>query len=585
MTRRSLRRPLPRTLTAGALAIALIASSGFTPANAAPITDVPLLDDYDAESLANLPTVGGLRYLAQRYAPTDTCPPTGTGPGGPLFWGEDKPVQFRQGVPRPGQRIVKIVIMGDSYMSGEGAGDYYNRRGFLPEPREPGGLGGETYPAAGHTEDDYTEDFRHRSANAAVLQAIDLLRRANPEVFFDVRFNASSGAASEHFFVGQNDHSRVNPPQNQGVDEATDLVISGFGGNDVEFGPMLKAVLDDPVDISNIEARIRPLLDTTRTSQQEWDDSQPPRPPFVRPLTQPATLSARLVQLVRAMHAASNGRTRVMMVNYPQPVKVGLHPGGLMGWLTNMWPYAWTSAAQLAPQLTASVKKAQQVLADHGIAADVLDLENAFAGHELGTKTPYIRNVNWRLAAAGDGLNQMQQTGHPNQEGQKALAGHYALMIAGELGLRLKASDGAPPPARAAQPCDPDHSDRHYLPAKATQSGGSTGGTGGGGGGGGTSTPNVGPRSTMTYVNIDPPPFHPAPQPSSQPSTQPTPGTGTPDQTPRWTIYPVDTIQPTNPPISFDLTQPLPYLWPVGGGSSPYRDVYEVKINAAQLLQ
>uniref|UniRef100_UPI003F4979D1 hypothetical protein n=1 Tax=Microtetraspora malaysiensis TaxID=161358 RepID=UPI003F4979D1 len=591
MTRRSIHRPLPRALTGAALALALVAGTGFTPASATPITDIPLLDDYDAESLANLPTSGGLKYLEQRYAPTDTCPPVGTGPGGPLFWGDDKPAQFRQGVPLPGQSVVKIVIMGDSYISGDGAGDYFNKRGFLPEPMRflPGPNGGRI-PAVGHTEADYDTDFRHRSANAAVLQAIDLLRRANPEIFFDVRFNASSGASTEHFFAGQNDHGRVNPPQNEGLDDATDLVISGFGGNDVDFGPMLAAVLDKPADVSGIEARIAPLLNTTRTSAQEWADSEPPRPPFVRPVTQPSTLSARLVQLVRAMSVATSGKARVMMVNYPQGVADGLQPGGLMGWLVRNRPADWAKLRTLAPRLTASIKKAQQVLADNGIASDMLDLENAFTGHELGTGDPYIRNVNFTLGAGGDSFNSKQQTGHPNKQGQKALAGHYALMIAGELGLRMKAPDGARPPATAAAPCDADYSDRHYLPATPTQSTGSSGGTGGGGGGG-TSTPNVGPRSTMTFVNIDPPLPHDSPGPTNT-GPKPSPEPGSADlTTPRWNIYPVDTVQPSTPTISFDLTQPLPYLFPIlggggggGGGGNSYQQ-YEVKIDASQLIR
>ncbi|MCC5575813.1 hemerythrin domain-containing protein [Microtetraspora sp. AC03309] len=141
------------------------------------------------------------------------------------------------------------------------------------------------------------------------------------------------------------------------------------------------------------------------------------------------------------------------------------------------------------------LRRKQQVLADHGIAADMLDIENAFTGHELGTKSPYIRNLNFAS---------------------------------------------------------------------------------GGGGGGGTSTPNVGPRSTMTFVNIGPPPLQRAPQP--------TPRTGTTDATPRWNIYPVDTVQPTTPTVSFELTQPLPYLWPISSGS-PYRETYEVKINVDQLIR
>ncbi|WP_218007257.1 hypothetical protein, partial [Microtetraspora fusca] len=186
--------------------------------------------------------------------------------------------------------------------------------------------------------------------------------------------------------------------------------------------------------------------------------------PFVRPLTQPSTLSARLVQLVRAMRVATSGKARIMMVNYPQGVADGRQPGGLMGWTVRNRPADWAKLRTLAPRLTASIKKAQQVLADNGIATDMLDIENALTGHELGTKAPYIRNVAWTPAPGGDSFNRTQQSGHPNQQGQKALAGHYALMIAGELGLRIKAPDGARPPARAADPCDASPSDRHICP-------------------------------------------------------------------------------------------------------------------------
>ncbi|WP_218006727.1 hypothetical protein, partial [Microtetraspora fusca] len=310
--------------------------------------------------------------------------------------------------------------------------------------------------------------------------------------------------------------------------------------------------------------------------------------PFVRPLTQPSTLSARLVQLVRAMRVATSGKARIMMVNYPQGVADGLQPGGLMGWLVRNRPADWAKLRALAPQLTASIKKAQQVLADNGIAADMLDIENTFAGHELGTKAPYIRNVAFGIADKGDNFNSKQQTGHPNQQGQKALAGHYALMIAGELGLRVKAPDGARPRATAADPCDAGPNDRHNLPATPTRSTSSGGTTGGGGAG----TPNTGPRSTMTYVNIDPPLPHDGPGPTNtepKPTptgSQPSPGTGTTESTPRWNIYPVDTVQPTNPIIPIDLTQPLPYLWPRGGGSGiPQRDVYDIKIDASQLMR
>ncbi|WP_157546538.1 hypothetical protein [Microtetraspora fusca] len=89
----------------------------------------------------------------------------------------------------------------------------------------------------------------------------------------------------------------------------------------------------------------------------------------------------------------------------------------------------------------------------------------------------------------------------------------------------------------------------------------------------------------MTYVNIDPPLPHEWPGTATEPKptptgSQPSPGPGTTDSTPQWNIYPVDSVQPTNPIIPIDLEQPLPYLWPTSGGGSHY----EVKINVNQLM-
>lgn len=54
--------------------------------------------------------------------------------------------------------------------------------------------------------------------------------------------------------------------------------------------------------------------------------------------------------------------------------------------------------------------------------------------------------------SGGGGPAGTQQKGHPIKQGQKVLAGHYALMIAGELGLSIQAPAGArpepTPPAR-----------------------------------------------------------------------------------------------------------------------------------------
>ncbi|MGQ1798923.1 PxKF domain-containing protein [Kocuria oceani] len=108
--------------------------------------------------------------------------------------------------------LTRYVALGDSFQSGEGAGDY-----LAPT--------------------DTDENKCHRSA-----MAYPKLLVAAGTVDLDLDFGACSGALTEDLAVS---HSPDRPPYTDGIaqldrlDSSTKLVTLGIGGNDLGFGPIL----------------------------------------------------------------------------------------------------------------------------------------------------------------------------------------------------------------------------------------------------------------------------------------------------------------------------------------------------------
>ncbi|MEE6259435.1 SGNH/GDSL hydrolase family protein [Plantactinospora sonchi] len=446
-------------VAAGLVGTLIVASPGLA---IPPTPDVPIGEEPPPPPPtrpALIPAPGTLEKLAE-LAEQVACP-SGNGPVAP--W------QGTAGVtPRPQQRVVRIVIVGDSYMSGEGAGDYLNKRGVIPPPYVRGPVNTAPLPAPGYTQEDYNADWRHRSRHAAALLAIDELRKANPDVVFDVVFNASSGAETKHFWTAQSDEGRNNPPQNAGINNQTNLVVVGMGGNDAGFGPLVEHALrhNDQAGLQSLAAQRTALLNP-RTDDVEWADANS---------AQPASLVSRYIKMVRAIHT-QGPNTRVMMVTYPQGLTRRDIADGVMGVL--LAGYEYEVLVKLAPQISDAIRRAQQILTSKGVQVDLLDIRNAFAGHTLGTDDPWVNGLVYQTGS-GSLFNRLQETAHPNRRGTQALSAHYAKMIATELGVRPPPT-GARPNGGVTQPCRPG------LPPPSTGGGGSGSGGGGSGSGGGGS--------------------------------------------------------------------------------------------------
>jgi uncharacterized membrane protein YgcG len=478
-----------------------------------------------------------LDQLVQGVGVNRQCP--GSGPAGPALG--------TGGVtPKPGQRVVHLVVTGDSYMSGEGTGDYYNKDGRLVPPLSYNAEGQPVYPA-GYTQVDYLPDWRHRSPNAPAMLAIDQLRRLNPNVVFDVKFNASSGATTQSYFTAQSDNGRSNPPQGQGIDAGTDLTVVGFGGNDIGFGPLLQKAMttSDALTFANYATPYLSLVNETLTDDQEWAEA-------LKPGT-PSTLVARYIQMIRTMHA-SGQKTRVMMVTYPQGLSVHI---GDTEWTLNrlIQPGERTILRSLAPKLAAAMRKAQSILVTHKIQVDLLDLQSVFQGHEIGMEDPYVNDVTVAPPApTGSAFNLVQETAHPNRKGAELLATYYAQMFATELGV-VAPVRGNLPPGSASHPCleklnPPPPSNSGST--SGTTTGTTTGSGGGGGSGGGSSTPAPGPGSVSGSTG-DSGGDSGSDSPTGAPDDSPPPG-GFGD------IDPVTPVQPTDPSIPDGLQGDAPQM-------------------------
>ena len=156
----------------------------------------------------------------------DTAPAaSGSGPAAAA------PPSFGSGAPVPylfqAKPTVRIVIIGDSYTSGEGASWTTYKQG-------PPQI---TYDEFGNQIQQPMIYPQHVSSQSPAMQAVNALQAANPGVNFDVVNVAVSGATRADAAKPSESNNPVFtlPPQLDSVRNA-DIIISGFaGGNDNNF--------------------------------------------------------------------------------------------------------------------------------------------------------------------------------------------------------------------------------------------------------------------------------------------------------------------------------------------------------------
>lgn len=157
----------------------------------------------------------------------------------------------------------KIVLVGDSYSAGNGAGNYYGPAGC------------------------------YRSSTNWAERYADWIR-SNGYPVERVVNAACSGATTSHFL-----HYQGNlPPQINAIDESTDLVLLTFGGNDMGFNSIVKQCL---VSSTNHARDCRNAVDAANDLMKGGVAS---------------TLGVRLTGVLRAIHFEAPS-AKIVLLGYP----------------------------------------------------------------------------------------------------------------------------------------------------------------------------------------------------------------------------------------------------------------------------
>jgi lysophospholipase L1-like esterase len=317
----------------------------------------------------------------------------------------------QQQPPSPSKRPLKIVVVGDSYSSGEGI------RGTYFDPRDP----------------------RHQSRVSAAAQAAAKLQAANPQVQIELEVAASSGATTSDVFLTQRndapkgqrpqdpldqstwhdpDDIAVNLPQVQQVPADADAVIVGLGGNDALFGPLSRAFVLGQSTQYALRGQALALLNDSFSDQTYRDQAR------LNPEGYAPTLVARLLQVLQAMHDAAPN-AELFVQNYP----MGINPAE--GSSTDLLsPDAMRAMQQLGIDVNTAIKRAVGICD----CATLVDVSTALAGRELNTPAPAVNSV-WYGLRGDPGKMKMGEPFHPNGAGAALISDDIAYALANQLGL------------------------------------------------------------------------------------------------------------------------------------------------------
>jgi lysophospholipase L1-like esterase len=281
------------------------------------------------------------------------------------------------------------VALGDSYSSGEGAGDYQE--------------GTDDNWSWGFWASDY-ENMCHRSDNAysGVLNH-------NNDFAGDYIFGACSGAVQDDYTDpvedekddrdgegAQQDHVRNNDPS---------LVTATFGGNDFGFGNVLGECIkgtcfEDPDDLQAKKDEIYGLI---------WGVN-----PDGSDTGQPA-----LVDLWAQMREDAGPDARILIGGYPQLFPD--HPTNGSDSFISVEEQA--ALNELGDYVNNELEYA---LGQSDANVEYVDLSHALEGHEVGTDDPWIHDLD--LGQGGPGPTSSESF-HPTAEGQAAFADAFQEQI------------------------------------------------------------------------------------------------------------------------------------------------------------
>ena len=277
---------------------------------------------------------------------------------------------------------VKVVVVGDSFTSGEGASSSTYRR--VPVPYT--------------TQDNITFetleiDPAHQSSTAPTLQALGRIQAANPGADIQVTFVPVSGATRDSLYNTTKPGTPFEQAPQINAVKGADVVIVGIGGNDARFSDWVKTALSN----------------TDSSSAQQF-------PQFMQQLNDGTYLDNQ-TKLLNDISGMASPSATIVSLGYPKAL-----PSAVPGTPTWYSPFSWSTISQgeadrsnqLATTLNTNNQAASAVAASQHPAQTWLyaDVASALQGHELLSKQEGLNGLD---------LSNVQGSYHPNDLGQRLL--------------------------------------------------------------------------------------------------------------------------------------------------------------------
>jgi hypothetical protein len=277
---------------------------------------------------------------------------------------------------------LKVVVIGDSFTSGEGASSSTYKQVPAPDVTEDGIA--------------YTSmkiDPAHQSSTAPSLQALNQIQAANPGVDLQVTFVPVSGATRDSLYQTTRPGTPFEQPPQIDAVKGADVVIVGIGGNDARFSDWVHTA----------------VTSTEATSNQQF-------PQFIQQFNDGTYLNNQ-VKLLNDISDMASPNATIVSLGYPKALPSTV-PGSMTWWS----PFSWTTISQgeadmsnqLATTLNTNNQDASFIAqsAHPGQQWLYADLSTALEGHELFTNQEGLNGLT---------PGNLNGSYHPNDVGQQLL--------------------------------------------------------------------------------------------------------------------------------------------------------------------
>ena len=267
----------------------------------------------------------------------------------------------------------RYVAMGDSYSSGEGAGDYQKGTDF--DDRD------DFWP---FNDDEEAHNRCHRSLSTYSQLLNDRYHFKGGAIF-----TACSGARLSDL-TDPNHSNTGEGPQLESLDKDTSLATISIGGNDLGFAEIVQAcIVNGAHGVPGVAS-----------CQETYEPQMASRL---------ADLKGRLIEQYRAMKDKAPN-ARIIIMGYPHLFVE--NPTDSFGRLLFKEDQLWMNEKGdlLNAMLQATAEEA---------GVEFVDPTTAFKGHELGSRDPWINDLNF----GGPGMMIVDPGSfHPNAQGQSVMA-------------------------------------------------------------------------------------------------------------------------------------------------------------------